>query len=82
MLLDDSEAYDMELENTGQWDDYTKIYMYALLDKPEYEILKLLAVEGYTFLDLTKHYNISMEACKKRVQRCRARFKEELKDYL
>ncbi len=48
-----------------------------LTEKKSYHLLRRLAVDGYTIKELAEEQNISIETCKKRVQRAR----QELKKY-
>jgi RNA polymerase sigma-70 factor (ECF subfamily) len=49
-----------------------------IVDSPEYKLLKKIALDKYTMLDTAQELEISVEACKKRVQRA----KKKLKSYL
>lgn len=39
--------------------------------REDFQIFKLIALEGYTMKDAADEFGISVEACKKRVQRIR-----------
>jgi RNA polymerase sigma-70 factor (ECF subfamily) len=49
-----------------------------IVDSPEYKLLKKIALDKYTMLETAQELEISVEACKKRVQRA----KKKLKSYL
>lgn len=49
-----------------------------IVDSPEYKLLKKIALYKYTILETAQELGISVEACKKRVQRA----KKKLKSYL
>lgn len=48
-------------------------------DSEEFRLLKRLALERCTISDLAQELGISVEACKKRVQRARKRLQKRLK---
>lgn len=48
----------------------------------EFQLIKMLAVDQKSMLEIAKIENISLEACKKRVQRARKKLKKELEKYL
>lgn len=48
-----------------------------ITDKNAYQLLKRLAIDGYTVREIAEEEQISLESCKKRVQRAR----QELKKY-
>lgn len=48
----------------------------------EFKLIKMLAVDQKSMLEIAKIENISIEACKKRVQRARKKLKKELEKYL
>lgn len=59
--------------------DFNFIYS-DMLGQDDFELLKMITLDGYTMLDASRKYKISVEACKKRVQRARAKFKKLVKD--
>ena len=48
-----------------------------VVDKASYQLLKRLIIDGYTMREIAEQEQISLESCKKRVQRAR----RELKKY-
>lgn len=53
--------------------------MYSdVIPREEFLLLKRIALERLTMLELSQELNISVEACKKRVQRARNKMKSEL----
>ena len=48
-------------------------------DSEDFRLLKRLALEQYTIAELAQDLGISVEACKKRVQRARKRLQKKLK---
>ena len=44
-----------------------------LLGKDEFELLKMTVLDKYTILEIAQHLGISVEACKKRIQRAKKR---------
>lgn len=43
----------------------------GLLDEKDFKLLELLALKRYSMLEAANEFGISIEACKKRVQRAR-----------
>ena len=57
--------------------------MYSdVIPREDFLLLKRIALERLTMLELSSELNISVEACKKRVQRARKRMKTELEKVL
>ena len=50
-----------------------------IADTEEFKLLKEMAVEGKSHLELATARGISVSACKKRVQRARERLQERIK---
>ncbi len=56
-------------------------FMYSdIVDSAEYELLKKIALDKYTMLEASQEIGISVEACKKRVQRAKKKLKKHLKE--
>ena len=51
-----------------------------IVDSPEYKLLKMIAIDKYTMLEAAQELGISVEACKKRVQRAKKKLKSHLKE--
>ena len=52
-----------------------------IVDRPEFQLLKKLAIDHYSMRELAKEQGISMEACKKRIQRARKSMQKEFIKY-
>ena len=55
--------------------DFHITYM-DLLGKEDFDLLKMLVIDQYTILDASKKLGISVEACKKRVQRAKKKLRD------
>lgn len=49
-----------------------------IIDSPEYKLLKKIALDKYTMLEAAQELEISVEACKKRVQRAKKKIRSHL----
>ena len=49
-----------------------------IVDSSEYKLLKRIALDKYTMLEAAQELGISVEACKKRVQRAKKKLKSHL----
>ena len=49
-----------------------------IVDSPEYKLLKRIALDKYTILEAAQELGISVEACKKRVQRAKKKLRNHL----
>lgn len=49
-----------------------------LLPTEDFRLLKMIVLEKYTYLEAAEELGISLEACRKRVQRIRQRIREKL----
>lgn len=72
--LDDK--LDLQADPPGELD----IVIRSLLTEEEYSLYRMVIVGGETIPNAAKKHGITTEACKKRVQRIRARLREGLKD--
>lgn len=55
-------------------------FMYSdLTNSEDYKLLKKIALDKYSMLEVAKEMGISVEACKKRVQRAKKKLKKVLK---
>lgn len=55
-------------------------FMYSdLTNSEDYKLLKKIALDKYSMLEAAKEMGISVEACKKRVQRAKKKLKKVLK---
>ena len=60
------------------YDDYADVEYADLLTDEEYRLFRRVAVDRYTMKEAAYEFGISEEACKKRVQRIRARLQIKL----
>ena len=60
------------------FDDYTDAEYADLLTDEEYRLFRRIAVDRYTMREAAYAFGISEEACKKRVQRIRARLQKKI----
>lgn len=51
-----------------------------LLSADDYSLLKLIALERYSMLEAAEEFGISVEACKKRVQRAKKKLQQKLQE--
>lgn len=52
-----------------------------LAARADFQLLKRVVLDGCTMLEAAEEYGISVEACKKRIQRIRAYLKKKLSDF-
>lgn len=57
-----------------------EIYFSDLMTHEEYEMLKRVALDGYTIGQAAEEFGITLEACKKRIQRLKERIKKALQE--
>ena len=50
-----------------------------LADSPDFQLVKLVALERYTAVEAAEDLGISVESCKKRLQRARKRLQKKLR---
>ena len=60
------------------YDDYADVEFADLLSDAEYRLFRRIAVDRYTMKEAADELGISEEACKKRVQRIRARLQKQI----
>lgn len=65
-----------ELPNT--YEDTHDFELLDILNKPEYEVLRLVYAEGYDTKEAAMLLGIEYEACKKRIQTAKRRLAQEL----
>lgn len=61
-------------------DQYAEIEYADLLSPDEYQLLKLVALEKYSMPEAAQEFDISVEACKKRVQRVKQKLRKLLEE--
>ncbi|MBQ7915749.1 MAG: sigma-70 family RNA polymerase sigma factor [Firmicutes bacterium] len=65
---------------TSREDEYNLDVLYGnLKDNPDYILLKKYALEHYRVSELAEEQGITVEACKKRLQRARKNLQKEIK---
>lgn len=52
----------------------------GLTEDPDFQLIRRVTLEGYSMRETAEQLGISLEACKKRVQRARQRLRERLKN--
>lgn len=57
-----------------------EIFFNDLMTHEEFEMLKRVALDGYTIGQTAEEFGISLEACKKRIQRLKERIKKALQE--
>ncbi|NLL39841.1 MAG: hypothetical protein GX254_09700 [Clostridiales bacterium] len=73
-ILVSSWDFDMHLFQDTNSPDPDFIYS-DLVDCEDYKLIKKIALDKYTILEVAQELGISVEACKKRVQRAKKRLK-------
>lgn len=61
-----------DLESDDLWETNVQDF----ISKEDFMILKKIILDGYSYKDLAKELGISIEACKKRAQRAKQRFRK------
>lgn len=61
-------------------DEHLDLEYSDLLSPEEYRLLKLIALERFSMLEAAQEFGISVEACKKRVQRARRKLQKKLEE--
>lgn len=54
------------------------LYCTSILGKEDFKLIKLVILENHTMLEASKEFGISVEACKKRVQRAKSKLKDAI----
>ena len=61
------------------WEDANVDLLYGdLLPEEDFRLLKRIVLERYSYLEAAEELGISLEACRKRVQRIKQRLREKL----
>lgn len=66
---DQTDAAELQLDPKLLYDSY--------LTNEEFELLRRVTVDGYTLMEAAEELGLSMEACKKRAQRAKKKFREK-----
>lgn len=67
-----------EIQESTDPEDLELLY-HDLTNLEEYQLVKEMAVDGKSYLELAKERNISVEACRKRMQRAREFLQRKIK---
>ncbi len=69
-----ADGAEIELDLALQYD--------GVVSKEDFHLLYLVAVEGYSILEAAQQVGLSMEACKKRIQRAKKKLRDKIKGTL
>ena len=72
LSLNESVLGTTDLESDDLWETNVQ----GFISKEDFMILKKIILDGYSYKDLAKELGISIEACKKRAQRAKQRFRK------
>lgn len=79
LILKSLQAQD--LEELLVYDEKDVDLLYGdLAARADFQLLKRVVLDGCTMLEAAEEYGITVEACKKRIQRLRAHLKKKLSD--
>ena len=62
----------------GHYDDYSEIEFADLISEEEFRLFRRIAVDRFTIREAADELGIGEEACKKRVQRIRAKLQKKI----
>lgn len=62
----------------GREDSYVDVEYADLVSQEDFKLLKQIVLQQYSMLEAATELGISVEACKKRVQRAKAKMREKL----
>lgn len=68
-------------EEAGQEDDHVEAEYADLIEQEEFELLKQIVLKQYSIFEVATELGISLEACKKRVQRAKAKMREKIEEF-
>ena len=84
MSIDDErfvDSRDARADNSKRVEDSELDILYSdLLSPDEYKLLKMIAIHKYSMLEASQAFGISVEACKKRVQRAKEKLRRILEN--
>ena len=63
----------------GHGDDIFNVTYSDLLKEDDFKLLTMISVHKYTLIEAAEEFNISLEACKKRVQRAKKKYEKFFK---
>lgn len=64
------------------FDDYSNVEYSDMLSNEEYLLFRMITLDRISIREAAAEFNISVEACKKRVQRIRAKLRKILRNHL
>ena len=73
-IINASRSYD----KTVHIDDYADIEYSDMLSIEEYRLFRRITLDHYSMREAAEEFGISIEACKKRVQRTRAKLRKQI----
>lgn len=75
-----AESVDLERIVSPDCDSNVDLMYSGLVSEEEFNLLKRVAIDGYTMLEAAEELDITVEACKKRVQRVKEKFRQKIED--
>lgn len=60
----------------GEYKEHSLLMYSDLLPPEEYELLRMAAIDGCSMLEIAKHFGISVDACRKRIQRLKKKMRK------
>ncbi|WP_455582700.1 RNA polymerase sigma factor [Dysosmobacter sp.] len=72
--------YNDEALGEGREETNVDLLYGDLLPQEDFRLLKLVVLERYSYLEAAQELGISLEACRKRVQRIKQRLRQKLKE--
>ena len=74
--------YSVEAQTSITVDDENVDVLYSdIAESEDFKLIKKLALDRCTMLELSEELGVNIETCKKRVQRARAKLKEKISKY-
>ena len=69
------------IDNMGPYEDHVDVdTLYSnVADTPEFKLIKAIALDGKSLLEISKELGISLDAVKKRAQRARTFLQKRIK---
>lgn len=75
-----AECFSLEMDNCGKNDDINPDVLYEdIAGLDEFHLIKQIALEQKSIKELAEELGISVDACKKRVERARKRLRKKIK---
>ena len=73
--IQESADYDLSKTADRKWID---LFYSELIPNDDFQLIKMIDLDGYSIHEAAQYLSISDEACKKRIQRARSKFKKAL----